>query len=70
VNDSAGEQWFGAVLCFGIAGMLLGNVISGGTHAPNFASDIGWLIAWSIGGIGFVISATVTTVRAGRRRRD
>jgi hypothetical protein len=69
VNDRAGETWFGAVLCFGIAGVLLGNVIGKGTQAPNFASDLGWMIAWTIGGIGFVISAIVTTVRTGRRRR-
>ena len=69
MSDEAGEFWFGAILCFGVSGMLLGNVLSGGTDAPNFASDLGWLIAWAIGGIGFVTSAIVTLIRSGRRRR-
>lgn len=70
MNEQSSESWFGAVICLGVAGVLLGRVLAGGTDAPNFASDLGWMIAWALGGVGFIVSAVTHVRRSIARERE
>lgn len=57
--------WVGAFFCTVFAVLLLGNVIAGGTDAPHYASDLGWMTGWFVGAVACVTTALVRLLRGG-----